>query len=332
IRFGISHQRMKIGNGIMGTIIDASAPPFDYLFLNFKYSFFQFDYFHGKLLAQGTFPQDSITGLNTTIPDKYIGYHRLGFNISKHFSFGVGEMIIYKDRSIDLSYLNPLNFYKSTEHFNRDRDNSMLFVDFANNSFKGLKLFSTVLIDDIDFGKIGKKWYGNQTLYNIGFSSDNLYAIIPLSVSFQFIHVENYVFTNRLPNNNYTTFGLNLAGDLEPNSNTFCFQFDYRITNRLAAAINYSYTKHGMNVKDSLGNVINNVGGDINFGHRVMDNTSVGFLDGDLEIKHNLGLSLSYEPINQIICSLKALYLNNEIKKKLVLEDIRTFFTLSIVI
>jgi hypothetical protein len=331
IKFGFSRQRMKVGNGMLGTVIDPAAPPFDYIFLNFKYGFFQFDYFHGKLIAQGTSREDSVTGINTTIPDKYIGYHRIGFNISKHFSFGIGEMIIY-NRSIDLSYLNPLNFYKSTEHFNWDRDNSMLFVDFTNNSIKGLKLYSTVLIDDIDFGKIGKKWFGNQPLYNIGFVSDNLYKYIPLSISFQFIHVENYVYSHRLINNNYTSFGLNLAGDLVPNSNNIFLRLDYRFNNRLSAAIDYNYTKHGANIKDSLGNVIKNVGGDINLGARNFDNSKVSFLDGDIEIKHNIGISINYEPVNQVIFSLKTLYLNNKIKSRLIFEDVRTFFTLSIVI
>ena len=108
IKFGFSRQRMKVGNGILGTVIDPTAPPFDYIFLNFKYGFFQFDYFHGKLISQGTSREDSVTGTNTTIPDKYIGYHRIGFNISKHFSFGIGEMIIYNNRSIDCFFdLHP---------------------------------------------------------------------------------------------------------------------------------------------------------------------------------------------------------------------------------
>jgi hypothetical protein len=60
--------------------------------------------------------------------DKFLVYHRIGFNINRHFNFGVGEFIIYGRRGIDLSYLNPFAFYKSIEHSNRDRDNSMLFL------------------------------------------------------------------------------------------------------------------------------------------------------------------------------------------------------------
>ena len=78
--------------------------------------------FHGKVIGEKGFAADSITGGVATVEDKYIGYHRLGLNISKDISLGGGEIIIYSKRSLDLSYLNPFSFYKTVEHGNQDRD------------------------------------------------------------------------------------------------------------------------------------------------------------------------------------------------------------------
>ena len=53
-------------------------------------------------------------------------------------------MIVYSNRSMDLSYINPFNFYKSAEHANQDRDNSLLFLDLQNNSLKGISFYGSI--------------------------------------------------------------------------------------------------------------------------------------------------------------------------------------------
>jgi hypothetical protein len=188
-------------------------------------------------------------------------------------------MIIYGNRGIDLSYLNPFTFYKSVEHSNQDRDNSMLFFDINYKPASGLKLFSSLLIDDISFGKIGTGWFGNQTLLHAGLFSANLYKIIPADISLEYLRIEPYTLTHRLPGNNFTHNGYNVGEDLQPNSELFFSQINYRFNHRLSCAISFTYAIHGANPLDTDGS-IRNVGGDINLGHRIMDSESVEFLDG----------------------------------------------------
>ena len=299
VKFKIGRDRMNVGYGVTKSILASNSPLFDYISFKINYDFFNFSYFHGKLLGPQTFDADSITGGSNRIEEKYIGYHRIGFNFSRHFDFGVGELIIYGNRSMDLSYLNPFNFYKSVEHANQDRDNSMLFFDYNNNSIKGLKLFTTFLIDDIQFGQIGKHWYGNKTMFNIGAYSTNLYNIIPLGIHLEYMRIEPYTFTHRLIRNAYTNFGYNLGPDIQPNTGLFFSQINYRFSNRLSLTANFSYSEHGANpvMKDGT---IRNVGGDINLGHRTFDSDRVTFLDGDIQYSRSYSFSVSYEPINQI--------------------------------
>jgi len=323
LKFG--RDRLMIGHGELKPLIADSSQMFDYLSLNIKYDFLNFSYFHGKLLGNSTFISDSVIGGTTVVDEKYIGYHRLSFNFSPSISLGAGEMIIYGKRGIDLSYLNPFTFYKSVEHSNQDRDNSMLFFDLNIKPISGLKVFTTFLIDDISLGKIGSGWFGNQTLLHTGIFSSNLYSIFPVDINLEYIRVEPYTFTHRLPWNNFTHNGYNISGNLQPNSELFFSQINYRFNHRLKCSASFWFTTHGANPLNDDGN-IKNIGGDINLGHRETDSETVEFLDGDTEYFRRFSFLIFYEPINQINFSLNINYLNNSLQNSVKYKETQMFF------
>ncbi|HSP88027.1 MAG TPA: capsule assembly Wzi family protein [Ignavibacteriaceae bacterium] len=323
LKFG--RDRLLIGYGETKSLVADNSPMFDYLSFNINYEFMNFSYFHGKLLGNSSFINDSITGGTNFVAEKYIGYHRLSFDFSQDISLGAGEIIIYGNRGIDLSYLNPFTFYKSVEHSNQDRDNSMLFFDLNLKPGYGLKLFSTFLIDDISFGKIGSGWFGNQTMLHAGIFSSSLYKITPIDLSLEYIRVEPYTFTHRLPGNNYTHNGYNVGIDLQPNSELFFSQINYRFNQRLRCSASFWYSIHGANPVLNNGDV-ENVGGNINLGHRVVDSENADFLDGDLEYSRKYSLLIFYEPFNQIYFSLHINYLNNSLQNFIRYKETQMFF------
>ncbi len=329
IKFG--RDKMQIGYGPVKSIIDDIAPAFDYIGLNINYGFFTFSYFHAKILGTSYFQPDSITGGINVVPEKYLGYHRIGFNLSNDFNFGVGEMIIYGDRSLDLSYLNPFAFYKSVEHSNQDRDNSFLFFDVNNKSIKGLKIYSTLLIDDMDFGKLGTGWYGNQTLFDLGIYSANLYNVLPLDIRLEYTKIDPYVHTHRTGSTNFTTNGYNLGSFLQPNSELFLAQLDYQLNYRTSISANFSYVIHGANPVLPDGTIIN-VGGNENLGHRLQDSNTVRFLDGDLEYSRIFTGIVSYEPYRQIYFLLKLMYLDESLQNAKINRQLQSYFTISVVL
>ncbi len=310
IKLKLGRDRLNIGYGEIKSIFDNNSPLFDYLSFNINYDFFNFSYFHGKLLGERTIIPDSISGPDNFIAEKYFVYHRMGFDISRHFSFGIGEVVVYGERPIDLSYLIPFSFLKSVEHSNQDRDNAMLFFDFQNYSIPKTKMYLTILFDDISFGKIGTGWWGNQTMFNLGVHSSPFYKSIPVDVKFEYLRLEPYTYSHRLRRNNLTHFGYNLASFLQPNSELFFLEINYRFTNRLTLTADFSYGNHGANIVKDDGTV-QNVGGDINLGHRAFDPETVKFLDGLLEISRNISLKLYYEPYNQLSFFLTAAYFSN---------------------
>ncbi|MCF8240270.1 MAG: hypothetical protein K9J16_02715 [Melioribacteraceae bacterium] len=311
VKIKIGRDRINAGYGFNKSLLGNNSPVFDYALFNFGYKFFHFSYFHGKLLGNMNIVQDPIEGSTREVTEKYIAYHRVAFDFSKHLSIGFGEMIIYSRRSMDLAYLNPFAFYKSVEHSNQDRDNSMLFFDVKNNSIRGFKFYAALLIDDIDFSKIGKKWYGNQTLFDIGLTAIPFYSTVPIEFDFQYMRIEPYVYSHRINNNNFTTQSFNLASDIQPNSEIYHFGIDYRFTHRLSVYSYFDYTIHGANKLNNDGSVNTNYGGDIQVGYRVGDEQQVNFLDGMLEYKTIIGVQLIYEPINNYHLVLTSEYTKN---------------------
>lgn len=329
IKFKFGRDRMNIGYGMNKIILGNSAPNFDYLAIKLHYEFFNYSFFHGQLLGQENFMSDSIYGGVTVVQSKYIAYHRIGFDISKDINFGAGEVIIYGDRPIDLSYLNPFSFYKSIEHSNRDRDNAMLFFDLNNKSIKGLKINALLLIDDITFGKIGTGWWGNQTILNAGVHSEFLYGILPLSIDLQYTKIDPYVYTHRLIRNNFTNFHYNLSSFANPNTELFLTGINYRFNYRLELSVVFNFIIHGANPINPEGTLKENVGGDVTIGHRVFDPEHVNFLDGFLEFSRQYTFVMVYEPYNDYFFSTEIDYINESLQK-IKNENLNLFFTLSI--
>ncbi|MFH0733900.1 MAG: capsule assembly Wzi family protein [bacterium] len=291
----IGRDRLLLGYGIDKCILSDNPPPLDYFMFNLKYSIFSFSYIHAKLLSYPTSIGDSISGQINHLNEKFMVYHRFELDLSKHAKIGFGEIIIYGNRGFDFSYLNPFNFFKSIEHVNQDRDNSMMFFDFSNNSIKGIKPYFTLMIDDIDFGKIGTLWYGNQVLFDAGVSFVPFYKEISSMVTVQYTRIEPYFYTHRIPYNDFTSLGYGLSSFTQPNSENYTIKIDYFPHNRTSVSFRYTYGKHGENEYDNEGNLTKNYGGNIKYGHRINDAEKIKFLDGVLEKRQLFSASANYE-------------------------------------
>ena len=330
--FKIGRDRVNIGYGKIKSLIGSNSPPFDYISLNVNYSILGFSYFHGKLLGTETRFSDPVQGQIKTISDKYLAYHRISFDFGKHLNLSFGEMLVYSNRSIDFAYLNPFNYYKSAEHANLDRDNSMLFVDFQNNSIKGLSLYGMMLIDDLDFGKLGTSYFGNQALIELGVKTIPFYNSFPIEFEMQYIRIDPYVYTHRIHDNNFANNDFSLSDILNPNSEIISLSLNYPLTHRLFLNAGFTYTIHGANETDLNGNVLTNFGGNVLVGHREIDSDDAKFLDGIREYSRILNFDISYEPINNYYIGLITSFRNstpaNSIKQESILANI--YFSLKL--
>jgi hypothetical protein len=322
IRFKFGRDMIRLGYGETA-LVDDYSPYFDYLGISLNYNFFSYSFIHAKMLDIGLIPGQPV------IDDKFLVFHRIGIDINRHFNFGAGEFIIYGRRGIDLSYLNPFAFYKSVEHSNRDRDNSMLFFDFSNNSIPRTKLHLTFLLDDITYSKAGTGWYGNQVMLNTGVITSDI-AGLPVDLSLDYRRTEPYTFSHRIPHNNFTNFGYSISTYAMPNSELFSGTFSWRLNYRLEISSGITYIIHGANPVTEQG--IINVGGDINLGHRDTDSEIADFLSGVKEYYRNYKFSILYEPVNQMFFRFNIRYFNNSTQSELSQKEIQSFLTLTTVL
>lgn len=307
LTFKIGRDRLNIGYGPAKTIIGNNTPQFDYVSMNINYGLFGFSYFHGKLLGSEIQNTDTNQGRIRNITDKYLVYHRFAFNISKHFKLGLGETVVYSNRSIDFSYINPFNYYKSVEHANKDRDNSMLFIDLQNNSVDGINFYSTLLIDDIDFGKFGTSYYGNQFMLEAGSRIIPDYKSFPLEIDLNYVRVSPYTYSHRIYDNNFTNDGFALTDEILPNSESYYIGFISQLHHRVSLNINFKYTRHGAN-NSINGRTENNYGGDYLVGHRIDDPLDAEFLDGNMQHFRKYGMNLRIEPVNNYFIHFDSYY------------------------
>ncbi len=321
----IGSDRNLFGEGILKDILSDNSPRQNYISLKLNYKAFSFTFYNAKLLGLifDNSANSDFSEPKKKINEKYFVYHRFGLHLFDNTFFNVGEMIIYNFRQWDLAYLNPFNFYKSAEHANQDRDNSMLFFDLSNSSIPNLKLFASLIIDDLDFSKIGTNWLGNQTVWNVGFYSTVLNKYLPLDVEAQYLRLSPFVYTHRFLYNNYTNSGYNLGAALQPNSYAIAVKFIYTPGGKLKIDLTALYSRHGENSFDEEGNLIKNVGGNINFGYRKEDLPDAVFLDGLKESLTSIKLDVLYEIINNYYIFGNAEYLVNK-----DISDAQSYFDL----
>ena len=129
-----------------------------------------------------------------------------------------------------------------------------------------------------------------------------MFLIDPLGVSdsdfrMKYVHVEPYVYTHRIPINVYQNHGYVLGHRIGPNSDGLFGEFNYRFSRVVRGTLSFQRLRHGRNIYDEHGEMIKNVGGDINFPVEYKRGGRKRFLDGILEKESTFGLGLSYRTL-----------------------------------
>jgi len=297
IQFGREFKSVGIGYTDR-TVLSGVAPAFDFIGFSAHYKSFRFDFFHGTLVQDTLF----FEGLPITAPEgarKYLSLHRFKFSLFSTANIGLGEMVIYQRVAPEFAYLNPVNFYKSAEHSLGDQDNAFIFFDLELFPRRNLKAYGSWVIDDIDFGKMGTGWWGNQFAWHAGVINTDLAGLRDIDGLVEYVRVEPYTYSNRLAGNDYTHTNVALGSHLAPNSDAWAFELRYRPSERWRFSLGYAHDRHGNNIVDG-DSVMRNVGADVFEGHRPGDAESVTFLDGIRESTDHYRARVDFEPVTNI--------------------------------
>jgi len=292
LEFG--REFFRLGTGYSDRLIFSdNGPATDFLSLDASYGAVRYRFVHGSIL--GDFPAGT-----QALYNKYYALHRLEFSFLGALNAGFSEMVIYQRASPEYAYLNPFLFLKSAEHSLKDRDNTLLAVDLEVFPRPGMKLYGALLVDDVDFSKLGTEWWGNEFGWQGGVYLAGIAGVRDLDAVVEYTRLEPYVYSNRVEGNGYSDDQFGLAHHLQPNSDEWIATLILRPSPVFRGSVGFRRTRHGENYTDA-GGLLVNVGGDLLVGHRDADPADAPFLAGRLVETNAVEAGLRYEPVNNLI-------------------------------
>ncbi len=213
--------------------------------------------------------------LRTVRNSKYLAAHRLEVDIIPRLQLGLSEVVVYGERTLDFSYLNPVTVYFTEEHENGDQDNASLGIDFKAHPLDGVSIWGELMLDDFRFGEFGTDYWGNKTAILGGLQYSGTAGNIPIDIGTEYTRLEPFVYTHFYPINTYKHWNAPLGVQLKPNSDRTAFWINSWLSSSFRCGIEGYYLRHGDNsITDG------NVGGNINIPHSETDPDEAPFLDG----------------------------------------------------
>ncbi|MEJ2104169.1 MAG: capsule assembly Wzi family protein [Ignavibacteriaceae bacterium] len=303
----VGREQKTVGYGYSSSLIlSGYGPPLDAIEFNFDYGIVHFTSIHGSTV--GDYSIDRYKRYT-----KYWAFNRLALSFNNLFDIGIGESIIYSGRGLELAYLTPLGFYKFLENSVQDRDNGNLYFDLQTSFIPNLEIQATFLLDENILSNLQDlQSYKNKTAYQVGLFWYEAFKVNNLSLILEYTKIRPFVYTHFNIENNYTAWGTILGHPIGPNADELFTSLSYNLTDWVRLSCEYHLIRKGENVYDSEGNLIKNVGGDVNLTHGENPQYKEAlFLDG-IRVNNNVfRFGLRVEPIRDFIFYILYEY-NNE--------------------
>jgi len=295
IQLGREYKTVGYGYGSK-LVLSGDNPPLDFIGFDFNYGIVKFTSIHGSTVGDFSYNMSERY-------TKYWAFNRLKLSFENLFDVGIGENIVYSGRGIELGYLSPLGFYKFVEQSIQDRDNANLYFDLQTSFIPNLEFQATFFLDENILSNLQNlDIYKNKTAYQLGAFWYEAFTLENLSVIFEYTKIRPFVYSHVDIQNTYTAWETNLGHPIGPNSDEVFSKVAYNLTDWIRLSLDYKFIRRGENIYDGQGNLIKNVGGDLNISHGPdPENENAYFLDG-IRFNNNIfQLGLRIEPIRDFV-------------------------------
>lgn len=162
----------------------------------------------------------SVRGGDKLIGKKYAVMHHLDVNITKWLNIGLFEGVVFgRENRFDLSYLNPIIFYRSIEQQNGSADNAVAGLDFKANFAKRFQVYGQLLLDEFKLSEIknNRGWWANKWGIQLGGKYIDAFNIKNLDLQLEHNSVRPFTYSHRDSVANYTHYNQPLAHPLMAN-------------------------------------------------------------------------------------------------------------------
>jgi hypothetical protein len=155
----------------------------------------------------------------TRFAKKFSSMHYLSWNISKRVNAGVFEAIMWQDndpkypRGFDLSYINPVIFYRPVEFGLGSPDNALLGFALNVKAGKQTMLYTQVILDEflLSHVRAGDGWYGNKQGVQAGAVAHDAFGRKGLMLRGELDYVRPFIYTHTDTRQNYAHYNQPLA-------------------------------------------------------------------------------------------------------------------------
>ncbi len=310
---GLYRQPVLWGNSFYNNLtLSNNSPAFSYIGLSSKFKGINLTYIHATLLNDSASVRGALK--ETRNQQKYFAGHRIDISLFKGTTnIGLTDIVIYGSRNTELSYLIPVNFFWTIGHNLYDRDNSLLSMDLKTTFLKNFTFYGSVLIDELRFGELGKKWWANKHILQGGIRWSTYVVSLPVDIQAEFTAARPWTYTHKTLTTNYTNNALCLGFPYGPNSQLLFLRGDTYFSRRTHLSIEFHNLKHGI---DEPGKYW---GGDPTTSYLQRDTTynhSTKWLMGKIKTTQRVKVEASYEIFNETFMFLSGDFYSSKIDGK----------------
>ena len=235
------------GSGHRSMIISDFSPGYTYLRFNTK--IWRINY--SNLFAQTYADQyySSTGSIDGKYPKKFLASHHLSINITDKINVGLFESVIIGDSTeqFDISYLNPIIFYRALEHQGGSSENVIVGMDAKWNIGHSLLLYGQLILDEflLEEVKAGDGWWANKFGGQLGAKYINSFGINNLDLQLEYNVARPYLHAHRDTYTNYAHYRHPLGHSLGANFNEILGILRYQPMNRLFLAAQINLANYG---------------------------------------------------------------------------------------
>lgn len=240
-------DKSMTGAGHRTFIISDFAPGYTYLRFNTKIWRINYSNLFAQGFADQTFnPTGSIA---EKYPKKFFASHHLSINITDNFNLGFFESVVIGDSTerFNISYLNPIIFYRALEHQGGSSENVIVGMDARWNIGHSIALYGQLVLDEFYLKEIraGNGWWANKFSGQLGMKYINILGLENLDLQLEYNVARPYMHAHQDIYTNYAHYRQPLGHVLGGNFSEVLGILRYQPLNRLTVIAQLNMANYG---------------------------------------------------------------------------------------
>lgn len=200
----LGYGRNFLGDGYRSLLLSDGASPYPYFKVNT--TFWKIKYTNIYTWLKDVRPEVTV---DRTYATKYVASHYLSLNVTNRWNLGLFESVVWTDqnnRGFDMSFVNPIIFYRAVEFSSSSRSgNALLGLTSKYKWNNQINFYGQFLLDEFSLNdvKAGDKSWKNKFGYQLGAKYYHAFKVKNLLLQLEYNHVRPYVYAHSEAITNY---------------------------------------------------------------------------------------------------------------------------------